>query len=60
MISPVVEGGATGAMGDEFVCVNSFCRSHDQEDRPEEGESTAAEFRVRECHMHSVDVLSII
>ena len=47
MISPVVEGGATGAMGDEFVCVNSFCRSHDQEDRPEEGESTAAQSSLR-------------
>ena len=47
MISPVVEGGATGAVGDEFVIFNSFCRSHDQEDRPEEGESTAAQSSLR-------------
>ena len=109
MISPVVEGGATGAVGDEFVRVYSFCRSHDQEDRPEEGESTAPQsslrvpdpshdsklgfkpgvappgrrilidavkppnkhselpkstvanrIRMRECHMHSAAVLSII
>ena len=43
VISPVVDGGTTGAVGDEFVSVNSFCRSHDEEDRPEEGESTAAQ-----------------
>ena len=46
MISPVVKGGATGAAGDEFVDVNSCC-SHDQEDRPEEGESTAAQSSLR-------------
>ena len=47
MLSPVVEGRATGAVGDDFVCVNSFCRSHDQGDRPEEGESTAAQSLLR-------------
>lgn len=45
VISPVVDGA--GHMGDEFAHVNSFCRSQEQEDRPEEGESMVAQSSLR-------------